>query len=49
MTDAPQTLLAFRAVLAALPVADADALTAAATRNGVLTKPLGALGQLEQV
>ena len=49
MTDAPQTLPAFRAVLATLPMADADAVAAAAMRNGVLTKPLGALGQLEQV
>ncbi len=49
MTETPQTLPAFRAVLAVLPVADANAIKAAEARNGVLTKPPGALGQMEQV
>ena len=45
----PQTLADFRAVLASLPAADATATHAATARNGVLTKPPGALGQLEAV
>lgn len=38
-----------RAVLSALPAPDADALAGAADRNGQLTKPPGALGQLEDL
>ena len=49
MIPTPQSLLAFRAVLADLPSADAGAIQAAERRNGVLTKPPGALGRLETV
>ena len=49
MTQTPTTLADFRAVLAALPVASASAITAAEARNGVLTKPPGALGRLEHL
>jgi len=49
MIPTPQSLPAFRAVLADLPSADADAIQAAERRNGVLTKPPGALGRLETV
>ena len=49
MTATPQNLTEFRAVLADLPAADAIAIGAATARNGVLTKPPGALGQLETV
>ena len=38
-----------RAVLADLPVADAEATRAAEARNGQLTKPPGALGRLEDI
>ncbi len=49
MTDAPQTLDDFRAVLTALPEADSAARDAASARNGSLTKPPGALGRLEDL
>jgi nicotinate-nucleotide--dimethylbenzimidazole phosphoribosyltransferase len=49
MTQAPLTLTDFRAILADLPSPDAAAIKAAHARNGVLTKPPGALGQLEGV
>lgn len=49
MTATPLSLTEFRAVLADLPTADAKAIQAATARNGVLTKPPGALGQLETV
>ena len=49
MTQTPDTLAAFRAVLADLPKPDAGAIAAATARNAVLTKPPGALGQLEGV
>ena len=49
MTQTPDTLAAFRAVLADLPKPDAGAIAAATERNAVLTKPPGALGQLEGV
>ncbi|MBC7479041.1 MAG: nicotinate-nucleotide--dimethylbenzimidazole phosphoribosyltransferase [Pseudorhodobacter sp.] len=49
MIPTPQSLQAFRAVLADLPPADSDATKAAERRNGVLTKPPGALGRLEGV
>ena len=49
MTDTPQTLADFRSLLADLPAADQAATKAAMARNGVLTKPPGALGQLEDV
>lgn len=45
----PQTLADFRAVLSNLPAPDAAAIQAAKARNAVLTKPPGALGQLEQI
>ena len=45
----PQTLADFQAVLATLPAADASAIKSAQARDGVLTKPPGALGQLEAV
>jgi len=38
-----------RALLAALPVCDPVAVARAKTRDAVLTKPLGALGRLEEV
>lgn len=43
------SLTEFAALLAASPAADATALSAAAARNGQLTKPPGALGRLEEV
>ena len=43
------TLDEFRALLVALPSADAGAVQAAADRNGQLTKPPGALGRLEDI
>jgi len=49
MTQTPKTLADFRALLANLPAADAAATKAAQARNGVLTKPPGALGRLEDV
>ena len=45
----PKTLADFHAVLADLPSADAAATKAAQARNAVLTKPPGALGQLEDI
>lgn len=48
MTDAPfSTLIAFETALAELPRHDEAAQTAAADRNAQLTKPAGALGDLE--
>ncbi len=43
------TLSEFAAILSDLPDADAQAAEAAAARNGVLTKPPGALGRLEDL
>jgi nicotinate-nucleotide--dimethylbenzimidazole phosphoribosyltransferase len=43
------TLAEFKALLAAMPGPDGAALMAAADRNAQLTKPPGALGQLEDV
>ncbi|MCC6864490.1 MAG: nicotinate-nucleotide--dimethylbenzimidazole phosphoribosyltransferase [Rhodobacteraceae bacterium] len=43
------SLSEFLSVLKAMPVADANAIAAAAARNGELTKPPGALGRLEDV
>jgi len=43
------SLSAFRALLSALPSPDAGALKAASARNGMLTKPPGALGRLEEL
>ena len=43
------SLSAFRALLDALPAPDAGALKAASARNGMLTKPPGALGRLEEL
>ena len=45
----PTTLAEFRALMADLPTADAAATAAARSRNDTLTKPPGALGQLEQI
>ena len=49
MTDTPTSLADFRTVLAALPKPDAAAVKSATDRNGMLTKPPGALGQLENI
>lgn len=49
MTHSFSTLSEFRALLAAAPGADADAMAGAAARNGQLTKPPGALGRLEDL
>ena len=45
----PASLADFRTALADLPCADAAARDAATQRNGQLTKPPGALGQLENI
>lgn len=42
-------IAALRAVLSALPGPDAAAAAAAAARNGMLTKPAGSLGRLEDL
>ena len=44
-----RTLDQFRMLLQAMPMADADAASAAKDRNGQLTKPPGALGRLEDL
>ncbi len=44
-----ETLDDLRALLADMPAQDKEALNAAATRNGQLTKPPGALGRLEDL
>lgn len=44
-----RTLDQFAKLLQAMPMADADAATAARDRNGQLTKPPGALGRLEDL
>jgi nicotinate-nucleotide--dimethylbenzimidazole phosphoribosyltransferase len=44
-----ETVAAFEAALASLPAADADARTAAAARQGQLTKPRGSLGRVEDI
>lgn len=50
MTDAPfHSPDEFAAMLATLPAADHAAAEAAAARNGMLTKPPGALGRLEDL
>ncbi|WP_319826484.1 nicotinate-nucleotide--dimethylbenzimidazole phosphoribosyltransferase [Thalassovita sp.] len=49
MTQAFDTLDAFRALLAQAPAADQEARKQAEARNGQLTKPPGALGRLEHV
>jgi nicotinate-nucleotide--dimethylbenzimidazole phosphoribosyltransferase len=50
MTQSPfGTLNDVRAIMAALPDADADATAGAQARNGQLTKPPGALGRLEDL
>ncbi len=43
------TVAAFDAALATLPPPDADAIAAAAARQGQLTKPPGSLGRLEDI
>src|SRR5215471_2430938 len=49
-SDAPRASLdEMRALLARLPGPDLEAGTAALTREGQLTKPAGALGQLEEI
>ena len=47
--DTPPTLAEMRALLAQMPGPDLEAGTAAATREGQLTKPAGALGRLEEI
>ncbi len=49
MTADPTTIDDFRNLLASLPVPDAKATLAAQARNDMLTKPPGALGQLEHI
>ncbi|HHB81647.1 MAG TPA: nicotinate-nucleotide--dimethylbenzimidazole phosphoribosyltransferase, partial [Aliiroseovarius sp.] len=50
MTDAPFTSLeSFRAVLEQAPGPDAVARAGAEARNAQLTKPMGALGRLEDL
>ena len=49
MTTAPNTLSALRDALADAPGPDAEAIAGAIARNGVLTKPPGALGRLEEL
>lgn len=49
MSPSFSTLSAFRALLASSPERDAEALAAAETRNQHLTKPPGALGDLEDL
>ncbi|MDF3413185.1 nicotinate-nucleotide--dimethylbenzimidazole phosphoribosyltransferase [Sulfitobacter sp. M57] len=49
MTDEFATLSDFRALLAGFPHADTDMLAAAQAHNMQLTKPPGALGQLEDL
>ncbi|QEW21502.1 Nicotinate-nucleotide--dimethylbenzimidazole phosphoribosyltransferase [Marinibacterium anthonyi] len=49
MTAPFTTLDAFRALLAQAPGPDADAIAGARDRNGLLTKPPGALGRLEDL
>jgi nicotinate-nucleotide--dimethylbenzimidazole phosphoribosyltransferase len=44
-----RSLEQFRALLQGMPMADADAATAARDRNSQLTKPPGALGRLEDL
>lgn len=44
-----RTAAEFRDLLTNAPTADQDAVTAAAARNGQLTKPPGALGRLEDI
>lgn len=47
--EAPKDIAGFLAVLSDLPSIDASAVKAAEDRNGQLTKPPGALGQLENL
>jgi len=49
MTANGQPFDDFRALLEALPGADTSALSAARKRNGLLTKPEGSLGRLEEI
>ena len=49
MTDLPETIEAIRSLAAALPDGDDAAAQAAAERQGVLTKPPGSLGRLEEL
>ncbi len=49
MTDFPETIDAIRSLAAALPDGDDAAAQAAAERQGVLTKPPGSLGRLEEL
>ena len=49
MNPTAKTLADFRSFLRALPAPDPLAIAAATARNGVLTKPPGALGRLEDV
>lgn len=49
MTDLPASIDAIRALATALPEGDETAAQAAAARQGVLTKPPGSLGRLEEI
>ncbi len=49
MNPTAKTLADFRSFLRALPAPDPLAIAAATARNGVLTKPPGALGRLEDI
>lgn len=49
MNPTAKTLADFRSFLGALPAPDGVAIAAAQARNGVLTKPPGALGRLEDI
>ena len=44
-----ETVAAFDAALASLPIADAEARAAAVARQDQLTKPQGSLGRLEDI
>ena len=48
-SNAPKDLNGFREILRALPDPDQNAVSGAAARNAVLTKPPGALGRLEEL
>jgi nicotinate-nucleotide--dimethylbenzimidazole phosphoribosyltransferase len=49
MTDLPETIETIRSLVAGLPDGDDTAAQAAAQRQGVLTKPPGSLGRLEEL
>ncbi|MEM9269972.1 MAG: nicotinate-nucleotide--dimethylbenzimidazole phosphoribosyltransferase, partial [Pseudomonadota bacterium] len=49
MTAPFSSFSSFRALLETLPEADEEARAGARARDGVLTKPPGALGRLEEI